>query len=35
MEDATEALKNLNGLEVGGNMIRVDYLRSQASKKVS
>ncbi|KAK1356329.1 Flowering time control protein FPA [Heracleum sosnowskyi] len=33
IDDATEALKNLNGLEVGGNMIRVDYLRSQASRK--
>lgn len=35
IDDATEALKNLNGLEVGGNLIRVDYLRSQASRKVS
>ncbi|KAL8098197.1 hypothetical protein AgCh_031094 [Apium graveolens] len=33
IEDATEALKTLNGLEVGGNLIRVDYLRSQASRK--
>lgn len=33
IEDATEALKNLNGLEIGGNLIRVDYLRSQPYRK--
>lgn len=33
IEDATEALKNLNGKRIGGDQIRVDYLRSHHSRR--
>ncbi|KAL8479520.1 hypothetical protein ACS0TY_026425 [Phlomoides rotata] len=33
LEDATQALKGLNGKRIGGVQIRVDYLRSQSSKR--
>lgn len=35
LEDATQALKTMNGKRIGGAHIRVDYLRSQSSKRVS
>lgn len=35
LEDASEALKNMNGKKVGGEQIRVDYLRSQPARRVS
>lgn len=35
LEDATQALKTMNGKQIGGAHIRVDYLRSQSSKRVS
>lgn len=35
LEDATQALKSMNGKRIGGAQIRVDYLRSQSSKRVS
>lgn len=35
LEDASQALKNMNGKRIGGDQIRVDYLRSQPSRKVS
>ncbi|KAL7145503.1 hypothetical protein ABFS83_07G088900 [Erythranthe nasuta] len=33
LEDATQALRNMNGKRVGGAPIRVDYLRSQSSRR--
>ncbi|KAH6833416.1 hypothetical protein C2S53_012638 [Perilla frutescens var. hirtella] len=33
LEDATQALKTMNGKRIGGAHIRVDYLRSQSSKR--
>ncbi|KAI4324347.1 hypothetical protein L6164_023894 [Bauhinia variegata] len=33
LEDATQAMKNMNGKRIGGEQIRVDFLRSQSSKK--
>ncbi|XP_009787474.1 flowering time control protein FPA isoform X1 [Nicotiana sylvestris] len=33
LEDAAEALKNMNGKKVGGEQIRVDYLRSQPARR--
>ncbi|GFP95800.1 flowering time control protein fpa [Phtheirospermum japonicum] len=33
LENATQALKNLNGKRFGGSQIRVDFLRSQSSKR--
>ncbi|KAG6395502.1 hypothetical protein SASPL_146147 [Salvia splendens] len=33
LEDATQALKTMNGKQIGGAHIRVDYLRSQSSKR--
>ncbi|OVA08768.1 RNA recognition motif domain [Macleaya cordata] len=33
MEDAAAALKNMNGKRLGGEQIRVDYLRSQPSRR--
>ncbi|KAL8557156.1 hypothetical protein ACS0TY_004566 [Phlomoides rotata] len=32
-KDATHALKSLNGKRIGGVQIRLDYLRSQSSKR--
>ncbi|XP_057781531.1 flowering time control protein FPA [Salvia miltiorrhiza] len=33
LEDATQALKTMNGKRIGGAHIRVDYLRSQSSRR--
>lgn len=33
VEDASAALKSLNGKQIGGENLRVDYLRSQPSRK--
>ncbi|KAM3375792.1 flowering time control protein FPA isoform X1 [Capsicum galapagoense] len=33
LEDASEALKNMNGKKFGGEQIRVDYLRSQPTRR--
>ncbi|KAL3635043.1 hypothetical protein CASFOL_022097 [Castilleja foliolosa] len=33
LENATEALKNMNGKRIGGSEIRVDFLRSKPSKR--
>lgn len=33
LEDAAEALKNMNGKKFGGEQIRVDYLRSQPTRR--
>lgn len=33
LEDAVEALKNMNGKKFGGEQIRVDYLRSQPTRR--
>lgn len=35
MEDAIQAMRNMNGKQVGGDQIRVDFLRSQPSRRVS
>ena len=35
LEDASQALKGMNGKRIGGGQIRVDFLRSHTSKKVS
>ena len=35
LEDASQALKNMNGRRIGGDQIRVDFLRSQPSRRVS
>lgn len=35
LEDASQALKGLNGKQIGGAMIRVDFLRLQTSRRVS
>lgn len=35
LEDATQALKSMNGKRIGGAPIRVDFLRSQSSRRVS
>lgn len=35
MEDASQALRCLNGKRIGGEQLRVDYLRSQPSRRVS
>lgn len=34
LDDATQAMKIMNGKRMGGEHIRVDYLRSQSAKKV-
>lgn len=34
LEDAVAALKNMNGKRLGGEQIRVDFLRSQPSRRV-
>lgn len=34
-EDASLAMRNMNGKRIGGEQIRVDYLRSQPSRRVS
>ncbi|CAH9083288.1 unnamed protein product [Cuscuta epithymum] len=33
LEDATEALKNMNGKQINGDQIRVDYLRSHPARR--
>ncbi|KAK4406255.1 Flowering time control protein FPA [Sesamum angolense] len=33
LEDATQALKSMNGKRIGGAQIRVDFLRSQSSRR--
>ncbi|CDP03488.1 unnamed protein product [Coffea canephora] len=33
LEDASQALKNMNGRRIGGDQIRVDFLRSQPSRR--
>ncbi|KAL9431790.1 hypothetical protein AB3S75_026898 [Citrus x aurantiifolia] len=33
LEDAAEALKNINGRQIGGEQLRVDFLRSQPSRR--
>lgn len=35
LDDATQAMKTMNGKRLGGENIRVDYLRSNSTKKVS
>ncbi|KAK9141211.1 hypothetical protein Scep_010892 [Stephania cephalantha] len=35
LEDASAALKNMNGKRLGGEQIRVDFLRSQGSRRES
>ena len=35
VEDASAAVKNLNGFEIGGDRIRVDFLRSHPARRVS
>lgn len=35
LEDASQALKSMNGKRIGGDQIRVDFLRSQPSRRVS
>lgn len=34
IDDAATALKNMNGKRLGGEQIRVDFLRSQPSRRV-
>ncbi|CAK9135242.1 unnamed protein product [Ilex paraguariensis] len=33
LEDASQALKSINGKQIGGDQIRVDFLRSQPSRR--
>ncbi|KAJ6734223.1 FLOWERING TIME CONTROL PROTEIN FPA [Salix purpurea] len=33
LEDAFEAMKNMNGKKIGGDQIRVDFLRSQSTRR--
>ena len=35
LDDATQAMKVMNGKRLGGEHIRVDFLRSHSTKKVS
>jgi RNA recognition motif-containing protein len=35
LEDASQAMRNMNGKRIGGEQIRVDFLRSQPSRRVS
>lgn len=35
LEDASAAVKNMNGLQIGDDRIRVDFLRSHPAKRVS
>lgn len=35
LEDASQAMRNMNGKRLGGDQIRVDFLRSQPSRRVS
>lgn len=35
LEDALQALKGLNGKQIGGAIIRADFLRFQSSRRVS
>ena len=34
LEDASQALKSMNGKRIGGDQIRVDFLRSHTSRRV-
>ena len=34
LEDASQAMRNMNGKRLGGEQIRVDFLRSQPSRRV-
>lgn len=34
LEDASAAVKNVNGLQIGDDRIRVDFLRSHPAKRV-
>ncbi|TXG72792.1 hypothetical protein EZV62_001371 [Acer yangbiense] len=33
LEDASQAMRNMNGKQLGGDQIRVDFLRSQSSRR--
>lgn len=33
LEDASQAMRNMNGMRLGGDQIRVDFLRSQPSRR--
>jgi RNA recognition motif-containing protein len=35
LEDASQAMRSMNGKRLGGDQIRVDFLRSQPSRRVS
>ena len=35
IEDASQAMRSMNGKRLGGDQIRVDFLRSQPSRRVS
>jgi RNA recognition motif-containing protein len=35
LDDAIQAMKSMNGKRIGGENIRVDFLRSNSTKKVS
>jgi len=35
LEDASQAMKNMNGKKIGGGQLRVDFLRTQSSRRVS
>jgi len=35
LEDASQAMKNMNGKKIGGDQLRVDFLRTQSSRRVS
>lgn len=35
LDDATQAMKIMNGKRIGGEQIRVDFLRSNSTKRVS
>lgn len=35
LDDASQAMRNMNGKRLGGDQIRVDFLRSQPSRRVS
>lgn len=35
LEDASQAMRNMNGKRIGGEQIRVDFLRSQPTRRVS
>ena len=35
MEDASQAMRSMNGKRIGGEQIRVDFLRCHPSRRVS